>query len=53
MYEQVLFLEREADKAKNYYERRKDYRPIFINNLLKRRRETRNLINKKNNLKDA
>lgn len=47
MYEQVLFLEKEADKAKNYYERRKDYRPIFINNLLKRRRETRDLINKR------
>lgn len=51
--DQLEYLFKEADNAKNYYERRKDYRPIFINNLLKRRRETRNLINKKNNLKDA
>lgn len=34
----------EADRAKEYYERMKDYRPIYIENLLKRRRETRNLI---------
>lgn len=52
--DQVNYLFKEADKAKEYYERRKDYRPIFINNLLKRRRETRELINKrKHNLKDA
>ena len=39
---------READKAKEYYERMRDYLPIFIENLLKRRRETRELIaNKK------
>lgn len=52
--DQVNHLFKEADKAKEYYERRKDYRPIFINNLLKRRREARDLINKrKHNLKDA
>lgn len=30
---------KEADKAKEYYQRRLDYRPIFIENLLKKRRE--------------
>lgn len=38
---------KEADKAKDYYERMKDYRPIYIENLLKRRREARELIESK------
>ena len=44
---QVYFAFREADKARDYYERMKDYRPIYIENLLKRRREARNLIHNK------
>ncbi len=40
----VLMLENQADRAKEYYERRKDYRPIFIKNLLTRRREARKMI---------
>ena len=47
---QVDVAYKEADKARDYYERMRDYRPIYIENLLKRRRETRTLINKK---KDA
>lgn len=50
MERQVKIAFREADKARDYYERMKDYRPIYIENLLKRRREARNLIN---NRKDA
>lgn len=44
---QVDIAYKEADKARNYYERMKDYRPIYIENLLKRRRETRSLIHHK------
>jgi hypothetical protein len=44
---QAYYMEREADKARDYYERMKDYRPIYIENLLKRRRETRSLIHHK------
>ena len=47
---QVYVAFKEADKARDYYERMKDYRPIYIENLLKRRRETRELIESK---KDA
>ena len=47
---QVYIAFREADKARDYYERMKDYRPIYIENLLKRRREARELIKSK---KDA
>jgi hypothetical protein len=47
---QVIVAFKEADKAREYYECMKDYRPIFIENLLKRRRETRELIENK---KDA
>ena len=47
---QVYVAFKEADKARDYYERMKDYRPIYIENLLKRRREARNLIESK---KDA
>lgn len=42
IYEQVLYLEKEANKAKEYYERMKDYRPIFIKNLLTKRKQARN-----------
>lgn len=42
VYEQVLYLEREAKKAREYYERMKDYRPIFIRNLLTKRKAIRN-----------
>lgn len=31
----------DADKAREYYERMRDYRPIYIENLLKQRREIR------------
>ena len=37
----------EANKARDYYERMKDYRPIYIENLLKHRRETRKEIEKR------
>ena len=44
---QVYVAFKDADKARDYYERMKDYRPLYIENLLKRRRETRNLIHHK------
>lgn len=47
LYKTVLMLENQADKAKEYYERRKDYRPIFIKNLLTRRREARKMIDER------
>lgn len=40
---QVEVAFQEADKAKEYYERMRDYRPIFIENLLKQRRDARKL----------
>lgn len=40
---------KEADKARDYYERMKDYRPIFIENILKNRREVRERTEKKEN----
>ena len=42
----VLMLENQADRAKEYYERRKDYRPIFIKNLLQKLRDERAFIEK-------
>ena len=36
-------MEREADKAWEYYYRRKDYEPIFINNTLQKRREVQQM----------
>ena len=46
--DQVNYMIREADKAKEYYQRRLDYRPIFIENLLKNRREIQNKYKKNN-----
>ena len=43
---QVEVAFQEADKAKEYYERMKDYRPIYIENILRKRRETRQKYNK-------
>ena len=40
----VEMLENQADRAKEYYERMKDYEPIYIKNLIKNRRETREMI---------
>ena len=40
----VKMLETQADRAKEYYERMKDYEPIYIKNLIKNRRETREMI---------
>lgn len=39
--DQTKYMFYEADKARDYYERMKDYRPIFIKNLLTKRREAR------------
>ena len=47
LWEQVDYMFREADKAKATYESMKAYRPMFIESLLKKRREARELINKK------
>lgn len=39
---EVHHMFKEAEKAREYYERMKDYRPIFIRNLLTKRKEIRN-----------
>lgn len=43
---QVDYLRREADKAKDYYERMTDYRPFFIDHLLDNRRKANALYKK-------
>ena len=48
--DEVEMLENQAQRAKEYYERMKDYEPIYIKNLIKNRRETRERIENK---KDA
>lgn len=45
---QVLHFFDEYKRAQTYYERMKDYEPFFIENLLKKRRDTREMINKRN-----
>ena len=41
---QVFHLFNDYKKAKTYYLRMKDYEPFFIENLLKKRRDTREMI---------
>lgn len=45
---EVEMLEKQADAAREYYENMKAYEPMFINSLLKKRRETREMIDKRN-----
>lgn len=46
---EVEMLEKQADDAKEYCKRMKAYEPMFIKNLLQKRRETREMIDKRKN----
>ena len=43
----VKMLEKQADDAKEYYKRMKAYEPMFVKNILQKRRETREMIDKR------
>lgn len=47
LIDEVEMLEKQAQDAREYYERMKAYEPMFIKNLLKKRRETREMIDKR------